>query len=805
MHTIHIFILNLFFILTAALPLSAAKQILLTGSVRDQSNKPIPFANVTAVSLSAGTITDDGGAFDLSLDSDSAVEVTISFTGYKSQTRTVTQSQHIKIILAEVSTNLEQINVESKRDREVSQMRISPKLLDKMPGTSLNGVETSIKTQPGVSSSSELSSQYSVRGGNYDENLIYINGFMVQRPLLVRSGQQEGLSFVNPDLTESLSFSSGGFGAEYGDRMSSVLDISYKKPQVAQGGVDANFIGANAHYGSCSKSGKITHITGIRYRNTALLLNSLEESGTYRPIFVDAQSYLTYEINSRLQASAFIYGSSNSYRFSPADRLSTFTENGQFYRMNIYFDGYENDTYRTGFETVSLRYRFNKNLRSSIGYGHYSSNEKEHFDISAEYNLREKEPDTGKSDEINADNIKESGRLIAAGNYLSHARNTLFTESHTAIAEMAYIEERWQLKAGATVLSQNIDSKQNEWLYIDSAGFSQPYAESEIALNEYKHTKYSLYNTEISGYVQGQYRVYAIGSEISMNAGLRSAYTSSIDASLLAPRARVSIRPDWQKDILFRISGGLYHQTPHFKELIEPDGTVNTDISIQKSAQIVVGADYNLQIWGRPFKLTYEAYYKHFYNIIPYSVDNVRIQYFPSEEASGYARGMDIKLNGEFVPGTESWMSASLLDTKEDVLNDGLGYLRRPSDRRLNIGLFFQDYLPGNDYFKMSITMYYGTAIPTIPPGRNRESLNMFTIPDYQRVDIGFTKQILPLKNKNSSYKIKNLWAGVEIFNLLDKSNVISYLWITDIEGKQWPIPNYLTARRINISVSGRF
>lgn len=783
----------------------AARKITLSGTVIDKNNSPVPFANVIAAAIGKGTSTDNAGKYSLTIESEAPVAVTVTFTGYKTLTRTVNESGTFNFVMEEESTELGQVEVTNKREREESQMRLNPKLLERMPGTSLGGIETSIKTQPGVSSGSELSSQYNVRGGNYDENLIYINGFMVQRPMLVRSGQQEGLSFVNPDLTQSLNFSSGGFGAEYGDKMSSVLDISYKKPRETHGGVDANFLGANAHFGGCSKSGKLTHISGIRYRNTSLLLKSLEETGTYRPIFVDMQSYLTYQFTDKLEGSAFIYGSSNSYRFNPDVRESTFSENGQFYRMNIYFDGSEYDSYQTGMQAINLNYIFSSKLRGNIGYGHYSSNEKEQFDIDASYNLSQIQPDMGDNNKFNKDSLSDTGELIAAGNYLSHARNYMFIQTNSVISELTYTKDRFQLKTGAVLQADAIDNQQTEWLYIDSAGHSQPYSESSITLNNYKKNDIQLRSQEASAYTQGRYRFYALGSEISTTAGIRYAYTSVIDDQILAPRGRISIRPDWKRDIIFRISGGLYHQTPRFKEMVEPDGSLNKDISSQKSAQIVAGADYNLRIWGRPFKLTYEAYYKHFFSIIPYSVDNVRIQYYPSQEAKGYARGMDFKLNGEFVPGTESWMSVSLLDTKEDVKDDGLGYLRRPSDRRINMGLFFQDYFPGYDTYKMSITMYYGTAMPTIPPGRGRESLNTFTIPDYQRVDIAFTKQILPIKNKENKHRVKNLWAGIEIFNLLDKSNVISNLWITDIEGKQWPIPNYLTRRRINVTVSGRF
>jgi len=792
-----------FTLILATIFSATAGELNIIGTIGTNSGKPAEFANISVPFTTYGTATDENGKYALTLESDTAVTIVVSYTGFSPITRRIEKSGTYNFTLEPTTMAISEVKVGNKREREINQMRIDPKLLKSLPGTSLGGIETTIKTLPGVTSNSELSNQYNVRGGNFDENLIYINNIKVYRPILVRNGQQEGLSFVNPDLVSNLSFSSGGFDATYGDKMSSVLDISYKKPHKNAGGFSANFLGANAYFDGCTKNKKFSSTTGIRYRNTSLLLKSLEEGGTYKPIFFDLQSYWTYKLSEKITTSFFLYGSSNSYEFTPVKRQSKFIQDGQYYDMTIYFKGKEHDTYTTALASGAIQYSFNKNTKTDIGYAHYSSNEKELFDIEASYLINQSNPDTGA--DFADEEIKDSEEPLASGNYLNHARNYLFIETNTANAIFTHTKENYQIKAGTGIEVNTFESRQKEWKYIDSADYSRPYSENVIQLNDYKKVTGTTHNTESASFLQFRYRLYIGAAEVSTTAGIRHIYSSLIDEHNIAPRGRISIKPDWERDFLFRVSGGIYHQTPRYKEFIAPDGTMYTDISAQESYHIVAGLDHNLRIWGRPFKLVTELYYKHFTNIIPYTVDNVRMQYYPTQTAKGYARGADLKLNGEFVKGTESWMSVSLLDTQEDIDGDNLGYVRRPTDRLLNFGLFFQDYLPRNDSYKMNLTLYYGTALPTIPPGETREALDIYNLPDYQRVDLGFLKQIFPTKKGVTKAKMESFWIGVEVFNLLDKSNTISYLWINDIHGKSWPIPNYLTSRRLNVTLSGKF
>jgi hypothetical protein len=779
----------------------AQGQTAVTGYITDVSGMPVPFANVTIRNTHTGVSADADGYFRFA-DLAGQQYLDISAIGYQPASVLVSAAGQYRIVLSQRTEIIGDVVVEDTRARETGLSRIDPKLISKIPGTGISGVESSIKTLPGVSSNTELSTQYSVRGGSYDENLIYVNGAKVHRPVLVRNGQQEGLSIINPDLVESLSFSSGGFDASYGGKMSSVLDIKYRRPRQTGGGFDASLMGGSAFAFSGSPDKKLSHITGARYRNTSLLLSSLEEGGRYSPQFFDAQTYLTYKLSSSTELGLLGYAAYNKFGFSPVVRNTVFQRDGQPYSMTIYFNGQEKDSYQSGMLSANMSHSFSESSKLQLMLSHYSSSEKEEYDIDASYALGALQEDGGRRPAKKEDEFDVSGDVIASGSYLSHARNYMFFSSQSAAADYTYTQERIQLRAGVSADAQLWESSISEWLYVDSAGYSIPYSAGAISLNESKRGRADIQTGQAAAFMQLRYSLYLTNADITTVIGGRYLYSHLAGSYLLSPRGRINIKPRWKRDFLFRLSAGRYAQPPGIKEATHPDGSIAAKVPVQDSWHIVAGADHNLFLWGRPFKLVAEAYYKHLAAVIPYTVDNVRIQYRPGLLTSGYATGAEAKLNGEFVKGTESWVSLSLLNTREK--NQDGDMQRRPNDRRVNFGMFFQDYFPGNENYKVNLTMYYGSALPVITPS-GYGAIAMKEKPSYFRVDLGSSALIFPRKSKEKGRLLHSLWAGLEVFNLLDTYNTASYLWIKDVSGQYWPVPNYLTARRLNVTISGRF
>lgn len=779
--------------------------ITVSGVVKDTTGLPVEYAAVTVSGVKAGTYTDLNGRFYLRIPGDGTERMlNISVTGYESLSFSITCNRDISlgdIIIREKITDIGEIKVVSEiRKVSTTTVRIVPKDFRFLPSSS-GSFESVLKTLPGVSSNNELSSAYSVRGGNYDENLVYINDIEISRPFLIRSGQQEGLSAINPDLVSSVLFSSGGFSAVYGDKMSSVLDISYRKPMKSGGSVASGLLLSSAHYEGISASGKVTWLAGVRYKSSRLMLKTLDSKGDYHPVFADIQGVITMKTGKRSEMSFFGSAASNTYNYIPQSRESRFGNETEAYRLFVLFQGREKDRYQTWNLALTWKYSGIKS-RHKIGVSNFGTTEKENFDIRGYYSLNLLDKNTG------SENLTDTAMNIGIGSFLSHARNSV----NASIASVSYkgetifnrvLKARWGIKLSHENISYNI----REWKLSDSAGYSLPYNPGNGLMvssmikgsSDIKKLK-----SEIYGEIQRTVARDA-GSYI-FTAGARGIYNSFTSEYFICPR--VSARMETRKNITAWISAGAYYQNPFYREMHFPDGSLNTEIKSQKSWHVVSGMFYDFRAWDRPFRFSAEAYNKKLENLIPYRLENVRIIYEGENIASGYSRGIDFRLNGEFVEGAESWFSLSLMDSRLKIPGIIDGMFPSPSDQTLNINIFFQDYLPGYPNYRAHITLSYVTGIPIISPFNNRYD-QYHRLPSYRRVDLGLTKlfsnpHLLP------GTTIKEVVAGIEIFNLLDINNTVSYFWVKTVNNlsgrsRQFAIPDYLTGRSLNFKVTALF
>ncbi len=677
----------------------------------------------------------------------------------------------------------------------------------------------------GVASNNELSSQYSVRGGNFDENLVYVNDIEIYRPFLVRSGQQEGLSFLNSDMVSSIQFSAGGFEAKYGDKMSSVLDIQYKRPKETGGSLTLSLLGASAHLEGSAAKEKLSYLLGIRQKSNQYVLNSLQTKGEYRPSFTDLQTYIIYSLSAKSDISFLANYARNMFRVVPEDRETAFGTLTEAYQFKVYFEGQEKDKFDNYLAGLTYAYRPESNTNLKLILTTFSSTETESFDILGQYFLSRLETDWG------SDEFGRPTDPIGVGSYLNHARNTLDARVYN-IEQRGTIEKTGSLiNWGVKIQHERIDDRMSEWTMIDSAGYILPHQQDsvgythpgaqpyfDLVLQDVLKSRNVLNSMRYSGFLQQSWSLTRDSIKWTVNAGLRSLYWDVNKQVLLSPRVSVSFKPNWKDDILFRVAAGIYHQPPFYREVRRPDGTLNKDLKAQSSYQLVAGSDLNFKAWDRPFKFVSEVYFKYLENLVSYEVDNVRIRYSGENDAKGYAVGLDLRVNGEFVRGTDSWASLSIMQTKEDILNDFYvnnsgdtvhpGYLSRPTDQRVNFSLFFQDYLPKNPTFKMYLNTIYGSSLRFGPPKSERYQ-QTYKTPPYFRVDIGFSKMIKGEDSKVSERNIlrhfKQMWVSLEIFNLLQVSNTISYLWVSDVSNRQYAIPNYLTPRQINLKLYTQF
>lgn len=837
----------LFFILILlpAFVFGQKKEGVLYGRVTDDDGRAIEFVNVAVQGTPYGVVSDQRGNYSLRLPSDTLISVVFSFVGYeedKVEVRLkVGESRRCDVKMRVGSTMLPEMMVQDQSIRSSATTRLDARETVLLPSAGAGGVEDMVKTLPGVSSTNELSSQYNVRGGNFDENLIYVNGIEIYKPFLVGSGQQEGLSFINSRLVSNIDFSAGGFYSEYGDKLSSVLDITYKKPTITASSLTFSLLGAEAHTEGMALKGKMNYLIGARYKNTQYLLGKMDTKGDYKPNFADVQGLITYNVSSRLEISALGYYSRNSYLMTPTTRQTDFGNLQASYRLKIYFDGQELSKYTTGLGALSLNYSPNEDLNLKFIGSAFSTAESETYDIQGQYWIGLLETNPGS---------EQQGNVIAnqgVGTYIEHARNYFYSRVFSLDHKGAYKYRDNILKWGLRYQHQLFDDIINEWEMTDSAGYTQPHViDSILNPNNPMQTPLELKNVAsghnelqvntLEGYLQNSWQIESeIGDIWVLTAGLRANYWGYNGSVNVSPRAGVAMQPHNHANMTFRLSGGVYVQPPFYRELRMFDGSLvsKDNASVQKSYQVVLGHEYQFQAWGRPFVLTTELYYKYLKDIIPYEVDNIRIRYYADQRATGYATGLDMKINGEFVKGIDSWASLSFMKTAENILyfvdnkgniysqtdkNNGvvpeatdtiISGIPRPSDQRVNLAIFFQDYLPIIPSFKVNLKLIFGTGLPFGPSDGERYQ-QKYRMTPYRRVDIGFSKQLIgdatSFRNpRNPLNYIRNCWLSLEVFNLLGVNNVSSYMWITDVYNIQYAVPNYLTNRQLNLKLIMEF
>lgn len=799
-------------------------QSVIRGRISDNDNEPVFLANVAIKGQSIGTMTRADGMFELRIPDKGEYELVVSCVGYKTRSILINTEENgdreIRILLEQDVRELTEVSVSTRRERATTFNSIDVSTLNLLPNTS-GSIESIIKTLPGVSSNNELSSQYSVRGGNFDENLVYVNDIEIYRPFLVRSGQQEGLSFINSDLISSIRFSAGGFDARYGDKMSSVLDIRYRDPDRFAGSASISLLGGSLHLEDALANGKFTYLAGFRYKTTAYLLNSLETEGDYEPRFTDFQSLISYRPSAKLAFSLLTNVSLNEFNFVPQTRKTEFGTASRPLNLVIFYEGNESDQFDTYLGAFTTEYKPGENLNLKFIASSYITRERENFDILGQYLINELDNTPGS--ETYGDSILN----IGIGSFLNHARNRLdayvFSAYHIGRLDLDNHQVSWGLRYE----NQRIFDRLSEWQVVDSSGFSLPYSESEVNLWDVIKAKNNVLNGRFSGFFQDTWGFRGLRNEYYITAGIRGSYQQLNKQFLVSPRATISLKPEWERDIMFHFSTGIYYQPPFFKEMRDYSGNVNKELKAQQSIHFVLGGDYIFSAWERPFKFTTELYYKFLDNLVPYKVDNVRLRYAGDNLASGYAMGIDFKINGEFVKGAESWASLSFLRTRENIDGDFYlieteegneeiiepGYYPRPTDQLMTFGLFFQDYLPNNPDYKVSLNFLYGSRLAYGSPDRDRYD-NVFRLPAYRRVDIGFSKilkrQDSQLGENNPFRHFTDIWVSAEIFNLLGIDNTISYLWVRTVGSQagvpgQFAVPNYLTSRRFNIKLTAKF
>ncbi|MDE7375431.1 MAG: TonB-dependent receptor [Muribaculaceae bacterium] len=783
--------------------------VTITGRVTQEENEPLEFATVRVAGTALGATTGLDGRFSITAPEADTIVVVFSCIGYEEVKRHLydakdTVTLNVKLTPAEYA--LEGIEVTEFR-RQTGQMQdLNFDAYRKSPDASGGSVEAMLTTMAGVTSGNEMSSQYSVRGGSYDENSVYINGIEVYRPQLVTSGQQEGLSVINPDLVGSVNFSTGGFPAQYGDRMSSSLDITYRQPEAFEGSVSASLMGASLAIGTASKRFSMLH--GLRYKSNASLLSSMEDKGEYDPRFFDYQTSITLKCSDRITASVLGNIAINDYRFVPASRTTSFGTSTDAKQFKVYFDGQEKDRFETFFGAATLTYATGKKHSYSLLLSGYLTNELVAYDISGEYWL-----DQAGTSGSGSDGAAIGGEL-GVGRYHEHARNRLKTSVVTVALRGNTGLGNHNLSYGLQLNHEKIMERSREWELHDSAGFSLPIHPDDLKViyNQYSHNDLS--TNRFSAYVQDYFRMQTATGFLTINAGLRLSHWDFNKETLVSPRVNIGFVPDKAPNWSFRFATGLYYQAPFFKEYRMPveDGQGNTVIQLndniksQRSYQFIGGADYTFRAFNRPFKLSGEAYYKILGNLIPYEVNNLKVVYTGVNASSGFAAGIDMKLFGQFVPGSDSWVSFSLMKTQEDL--NGVK-VPRPTDRRYSVALYFTDYFPKFPKLKFSLRGIFCDGLPTTAPRSSRDK-GYFRQPPYKRVDIGLSYALLspaqPGEPRSGIKRhIKSVWLGLDVFNLLDISNVSSYYWVTDVNSIQYAVPNYLTRRQINVRLSVDF
>ncbi len=798
---------------------SFAQNAEILGVILDKNNNPIE--NINVISNLSGTTTNSNGFYSIKVTSNQDVNIEFTHINYKKISLKFNLNDdeifEFNPIMDESIEQIATIVLNSRsRDNFSGVSNINPEVIRKIRGAQ-PGVENLLKTLPGVSISNELSTQYSVRGGNFDENLVYVNDVEVYRPFLVRSGQQEGLSFVNTDLIKSVKFSSGGFQSKYGDKMSSVLDIKYRKPVENKLSSNLNLLGSSISSDFISDNSKISNILGFRYRDNSLLVQSRETKTNYKPSFIDFQNLFTYTISDKIELSFLSNISINDYNYKPKTRQTNFGTLEDPTALVVYYNGQEKDKYKIFFSSLTAKINLKKNLILKVIASTFNTVEKEYFDILAQYNLGE------VNSSIGDENLGEVEFSEGIGAQLNHARNSLDALIFNIENKLYYKVDNNNFEFSVKYSSENIDDRIIEWEIIDSAGFSidppfinsisqQPYESNQGPILPFSDIR-STSNTTIKrlqSYLQWSKISNSSLGEFYYNAGLRLhgwKINKNKLNTVISPRAQFAIKPNWEKDMLFRFSTGIYYQPPFYRELRGFDGYVNYDVKAQKSIHFVLSNDYSFELWNRPFKLLSELYYKKMDDVNTYTIDNVRIRYSAENNAKAYAYGLDLRLNGEFVPGTESWFSLGYLKTEENI-NDQ-GYIARPTDQRLKFGILFQDYVPNIPDLKMYLNLIYNTGVPGGAPSYSNPYNYLNRLPDYKRADLGVSYIIVGNEKKyKDGFKslFEEFTVGLEIFNMFNVQNSITNTWVRDVYSKrQFSIPNYLTPRIFNLNLEFKF
>jgi hypothetical protein len=793
-----------------------------TGIILDESNSPVVEANVTA---EGNTVkTDSYGAYQIIIPANRKVDIVLTHVTLKKATIKIElTSNEYYLLNFTMSSNAEvlgEVTIVNNRKRVQGIVNIEPEVIRKIPGANA-GIENIIKTLPGVASNNELSTAYSVRGGNYDENLVYVNEIEIYRPFLVRSGQQEGLSFTNTDLVQNVDFSAGGFQAKFGDKLSSVLDITYRRPTKFGAGVELSFLGGSAFVDLASKNKKWTAITGVRYRDNSLLVDSQETQTNFTPTFADIQTNINFTSSAKWQWSFLGNISQNRYKYQPLTRETKFGTFDEPKVILINYEGQEKDRYDTYFGAIKTTYNVNDSFTLKFIGSAYHTLEQEYYDINAAYGLGEIDENIGSS------TFGDVTFTRGIGSQLNHARNDLDAVIANVEIKGFHDLKRHQIEWGFKYTREDIRDRIVEWEVIDSAGFSlnpprilpvntQPYSPYTGPLVPYQNVRAKNFVdiSRFSGYLQWSLKDKLGSSDVWYNIGVRahqwevSGDNISGDSQIVvSPRAQFAIKPDWEKDMVFRISGGMYYQPPFYRELRDVNGDVQPNVKAQSSVHIVLSNDFSFKMWERPFKMVTEAYYKSLTDVNPYTLENVRIRYAANNSAVAFAQGLDLRLNGEFVPGTESWLSFGYLKTEENI-NDR-GYIARPTDQRLKFGILFQDYMPKIPSVKVYLNLVYNTGLPGGSPSYADPYVYQSRLRDYRRADAGFS---YVLTEKNSSRpeghwlkKFQDFSIGFEIFNMFDNRNAITNTWVRDVyEKTQSAIPNYLTTRVFNVKLAIR-
>ena len=800
-----------------------AQKATVRGVILDVFDEPIPSVNITFGNT--GAISDLDGYYLIEITANENVKITYSHIGHKNVQATLNLSNNEDYELNPVmKTDIEQIATVVISGRENKRVEgittLSPEAIRRMP-SAISGVTSLLTSLPGINSNNELSTQYAVRGGNYDENLVYVNEIEVYRPFLIRSGQQEGLSFVNDDLTSSVDFSAGGFQAKFGDKLSSVLDITYRKPTELQASLDASLLGVSVSAGDISDDGKFTGIVGLRYRDNSLFVNAKETQTNFKPTFLDAQTYLSYKFNNKLEIGFLGNVAINKYSYKPLTRQTNFGTLADPVALLVFYEGQEEDKYDTYFGALKATYVASQNYTAKFIGSIYQTQEQEYFDILAQYRLGEVDTSIG------SENLGDVTFSEGIGSQLTHARNNLdaliVNLEHKGNATIGENE----IEYGVKFTHEDIRDRVQEYEIIDSAGFSirpplvdfanlQPYEPftSDIVPYTNIRAQNDVQINRLSGYGQWSKRTTIGSSDLWLNAGVRAHNWTvsgqdiqSTTKTVFSPRGQVSLKPNWDRDMLFRLSGGVYHQPPFYRELRDSTGTVRPGVKAQKSIHIVLGNDYSFNLWDRPFTLNSEVYYKKLTDVNPYTLDNVRIRYRASNNAVAYSYGLDLRLAGEFVPGTESWISLGYLKTEENI--DDKGYIFRPTDQRLKIGMLFQDYVKVVPNLKGYLNLQYNTGLPGGSPSYADPYNFQERLPDYKRVDLGVSYVLIDAtrpKEEGVFKYFKELTLGAEIFNIFDVQNSISNTFVRDVYTKvQYSIPNYLSPRVFNVRLTAKF